>query len=58
MKLGLPGTVALRNLSFRHFEDHRKYFRWCVFETRLTNVEIFRLKNEKNTWVRVGASHL
>ena len=26
MKLGLPGTVSHRNLSFRRFEDQRKKF--------------------------------
>ena len=26
MKLGLPGTVAHRNLSFMHFEDQRKKY--------------------------------
>ena len=45
MKLGLPGTVAKQNLSFRVFEDQRKKFRGCLFMTRLTNVGKVRLQN-------------
>ena len=58
MKLGLLGTVAHRNLSFIRFEDQRKKFLVCVFETRPTNVGNFHLQNGNKTWVRLGALYL